>query len=544
MSLSKQITILFFLFFIIVNPSFVFAEASPAIPTPDPAYQDLEWLISLDLIEDHFRGRKPLTRAEFARLFGQAMQKSQDQSFSKKVENALQAKMARLQKRFYNELVQQGFLPGEKVKAEIRLLDTFRFETTIMDSDPRPYFYDTQIDGIYNPFVNFEEGRNQNSGWQNLTETEHWLRYKDFFALYFRPRYQLQFEDAGDTVDGNLSVQEAYLSFEHWNTQVDFGIKNLQWGLGQNGGVVLSNNAKAFPLMQIYNFKPYRLGFLGKFRYHVFLGKLNHDQRFQDPWISGVKLSLKPHRTIELSIARTLIFGGEGAPDASAFDYLSEYFGFRPGDITLRNLSNSINGVEFSFWVPKLRGTQVYSEIYFDDIDGAEPIKRLKQDSAIRLGVFLPRLDEAGTWNLRLEAKRLEHITYRHDTWRAGWTQSQRVLGEPVGPDSESLSLFLTKSFDAKWLAQYEFHFEDIESDVYTVNANGDRVVLIDGLPERRFRNELAVTTQWQKNWQTQVRAGYEFVDDFNFNAGDNRHNFLFSLGIKVNFDDHFKMVK
>jgi hypothetical protein len=240
--------------------SLAFGQASTAINVQDEVYEDLDWLIAQEYINPYFKGIMPLSRIQIAKLIGPLLQDIQksDSQFSKK-ENIFHEKISRLRARFYNEFVLLGYIQAHKPKIEFQFLDSFLFDTTWIDSNPRDYALPQQIDGAYNPFLNYQEGRSQNPGLQHLIETEHRFRLNHFLAGYFRPRFELQFENSLRQADANLSVQELYAGFHFLNTDIYIGKKNLQLGQSPNGGVPLTNNAKPFYNFQMSNHKPYNI---------------------------------------------------------------------------------------------------------------------------------------------------------------------------------------------------------------------------------------------------------------------------------------------
>jgi hypothetical protein len=132
--------------------SLAFGQASTAINVQDEVYEDLDWLIAQEYINPYFKGIMPLSRIQIAKLIGPLLQDIQksDSQFSKK-ENIFHEKISRLRARFYNEFVLLGYIQAHKPKIEFQFLDSFLFDTTWIDSNPRDYALPQQIDGAYNP---------------------------------------------------------------------------------------------------------------------------------------------------------------------------------------------------------------------------------------------------------------------------------------------------------------------------------------------------------------------------------------------------------
>jgi hypothetical protein len=539
MSIFKQssvvLVVLSLLLFIFPTSSYADQLVSPSVPILDSVYNELEILTAYDLIEAPFYGFRPYTRQQFIHWIEEAENNffSKQKEYSLNEQVVIQNTFKILRKTFYKELLESN----KSKKTLIQVLDTLDFNVTYLNQNSRPYFADnSRIAADYLPLVQWDNGRHYAKGFQYALETSHYITSKPYYAVYVQPRVQVQLVDNTQTKSSALFLQQLYLSLNFWNTQIDVGRKEIVWGFSPKGGMLLSSNARPLDGVFITNPRPWNAGFLGKFKYSLFLVNLGPEQRFDYDFFTGIKLGFMPFRWLEFNIARALIFKGEGAPDGSVLDFVMEYFGMRPGDINKVNISNSINGVEAKLTLPFLRNTQIYSELYFDDFNLSHMIRSVKQDSCILFGTYIPRLDQKGSLTLRLEGRKTTNICYKHSRWADGWVINRFIMGDPIGADAESLAIYFSKTFSnhVKW--DSSLFFERIDSDVYSATGDRGRFVTTNGTAEKRVRFLASLNYPLSKVIHLRNTVGYERVINHAFNQGTDRNDFLVSMNLRFNF--------
>lgn len=501
-------------------------KSLPHVPIESSYYEDLDHLAAHGLIKTMLHGQRPYSITEFQRLVREAL--SRYEEYEKKTDE-IQKMLAGLRAEFIP-------IDGPNRSSEIHLLDHANFTFTALDSPSRSYFNNGAIDAQYNPLAQNQAGRHRVDGTQLAFETNHWGRLGDHFAFYLHPRFQAQTNNG--TNENRPFIQEAYATLAFYNTQIDLGRKSIQWGQSRFGGLIFSNNPRPIDGIQVFNPTPWKIGF--PIKYHFLLANLGKEQNFEYPYLIGGKITILPFPFLELGIARALIVGGENAPSSSFGDYIAEFFGYRPGNKQITNLSNSISGFEWRGRIPQLRGTEIYGEFYFDDVNFSHPFRSFSQDAGILIGVYLPRLDEPGRLSLRLEGRKFSPILYKHGTWISGWTLNRFILGDPLGPDAESVSLELSRRWSPGLKISTRFSLERIDSDIYQSSSTAGRSVLINGTPEWRVRNQWKVDKKITKRLSLFGIAGFERVKNFGFVQGDDRTNFILDLQLRLDTDDLF----
>lgn len=525
MKIFVKYTLLFSLLFCPILPQvFATERSTPLVPITDRVYDDLDILISHKLINDVVVGQRPYTQSEVRRLIDQA-----NNNFSANNSNHatgfVKSILEKLNERF----------PENKEKFIIHPLESVSLNTLFLDSPSRPYFQPSQLNGIYNPLAQQNGGRHFIDGNQYAWETSHSALLGKYFSTAFIPRFQLQIVNDQNQQENGVFIQELYFSTYFHNTQIDIGRRPMIWGQGRLGGFMFANNARPSDGLTLFNPSPWKIKFLGNLKYTFFLSTLGPEQMYKNDLMSGIKFNFMPAKWFEFGFGRAIIFGGENGPYRSFPVQVGEFFGARPAGGDDGNFSNSISNLEFRLKIPPLRNTEVYGQADFDDVNFRFPFRTLIQDTGLLAGIFIPRLNDEGSINLRIEMKRTSCILYGHSTWRDGWTLNQFTLGDPLGPDADSYSTTLTRIF-SKTILTNQFVFERIDTDTYSGGAKG-RVRQSNGNSEKRIRHVAGINYQYSPWFLISANAGYERVIGFNFINDDNRNNFLLGVGLTLNTD-------
>lgn len=511
--------------------------ASPVVAIDDSIYLKLDILQAHGLLPSQVAGIKPYTRAEIARQIQEASTSEKRADLSEKSQSLITRMINDLKKEYHSELAGLGFEENFK-KTRLSGLKFVELNLMQLDGNHRAYFSNSSsLKARMNPLVNYQQGRHFADGTQLSVSSRSELQLGRHISVAFSPYLQLQLYTQDQNREQGLFVEDLSLNFNWFNTQLDIGRQPLHWGQSHRGGVLLSNNARSLDGLFLSNPHPWETK-LGSIKYSFFLATLGPEQRFDHSLISGLKLAYKPWSFFEFGLARSLIFGGTDSPSASVSTQIGEFFGARPSGGDDGNFSNSISGFEMRFTLPFLRQTQVYSEFYFDDFNLSHIPRSFVQDAGILAGLFVPRLNQLGTWSLRLEGRKMSGIMFQHNTWSDGWSQNGFLLGDALGPDSESLRLELMKIFYPHTVLAGEFNLERIDSDIYRSDKESGREVSRNGQAEMRYRFNVSATHDWSKRLSSKMSVGYERVSKPDFLSRGSQDNFMAQVGLRITLDD------
>ncbi|MDO8644410.1 MAG: capsule assembly Wzi family protein [bacterium] len=520
MRLNGDLTNLFFLS-LLLFPFNLSGYSTPNVSLDSPAYRQIDKLVSFGLIDDAIYGQRPWSRHEMARMTGEAIKILEKRGPVFPEDKFLNP----LKKEFHEELVCQGFVPGECRDLEFHFLEQARLDYTFLESPYRTIAGPTtqSVNAFMNPLIDYQEGRHFADGHTVALESGHSTYLTKYFSLSGSPRLEVLVPDDDATAnDANLVIQNLQGKFNISNFELEIGRDSIVWGQGQNGGLLLSNNARPLDQVKLSNDSPITLPWLFKYlgpsKAAFFVADLGPEQFYSHPLLAGFKLSIKPFSFLELGASQAVILGGSGAPEGSFLEYVGEVFGIRPGigfdtnDVgkSDENLSNRLMGLELRITIPPLRHSQIYYEMFTEACCGV-----FDQLYGYYGGLYIPRLTPSGTVDLRIEWVHTPPVLYTHGAFPSGWTLNQKLLGHNIGPNGDGIEMEMGVDFSERWQDTTTLAFE-------SRGRTPD---------EDRYRFINTLSHQYNQNFNIHGTTGYELVNDFN-TVGNRIHNFLFQIGL------------
>jgi len=265
---------------------------------------------------------------------------------------------------------------------------------------------------------------------------------------------------------GGVRVYAGYL--DHW------------WGPGQITALQLSNNARPMPQIGIARASTQAsswpvLRWLGPWQFEFFLGKLDGPQIQSNVYYNAAHLTINPLPGLEIGLAKTEEFCGQGHPCAPLRDYFI--------NADLANHPDNVNGegsLEIKYghtlgMVP----FQVYLQLMNEDYSW---FSRSATSHLIGGSIFLP----AGGGPLKLTLEYADSIatktlfSFGNDVYGFSYTNGQypdgmryrgRTLGFSLDTDSTLLSFQGSWSDQAGRFYELSFHHATIGSS-HSLGAN------------------------------------------------------------------------
>jgi hypothetical protein len=459
---------------------------SPYVPLDSWVYPALERLAALRYINSDFRGMRPWTRTECARLTDESGEEIRNRILSDRVPSKEIAELQKaLEKEFAPELVRSGgsmnrSLRVERVYARAMnisgpvLNDSYHFGQTVANDYGRPFRRGTNIvtggalSASYGPFFGYALGEFQHapSGPTLSNSVRNLIAQMDRLpvnaAVPFEPinRFRLL-----DTYVG--------MNFKNW--QISFGRQSLWWGTSESGPLLLSYNAEPINMLRINRVVPFRLPWVfkifGPMRVDFFVGRLGGHQVAARPWIQGQRLSFKMTRKFEFGLTHTAIFGGQGRPNGIDV-FFKVLFPFRELHRELiggPSLSDQHMSFDFQYRFGRF-GTFYGEFLGSDNIHPFDAPTRM----ATNTGVYFPRLPGLPHMDLRLEGYYTEspcepncggngtpgpasQLHYWHSDYKNGYTNNGVILGNSIGRAGIGYQGWLTYWFSTTNKLQLNF---------------------------------------------------------------------------------------
>ena len=497
------------------------SRGSTYVPVDSWVYPALERLAALRFISSDFRGLRPWTRVECARLTDEAGELIREEiSADRRPQDDAVGILTRLEQEFAEELEWLGgkqarSLEVESVYARALSLsgpilnDGYHFGQTVANDYARPFRRGTNvvaggaIRGSYGPFFAYAWGEYQHSpSAPPLTQS----------VLDLQAQQDLLPPKTATTTPfapiNRFRLLDTYAGVNVMNWQISFGRQSLWWGTSESGPLLLSNNAEPINMLRINRVVPFRLpwifGVFGPMRVDFFVGRLGGHEVAARPWLQGQRISFKMTRSFEFALTHTAMFGGEGQPNGIDvfFNALIPINEFRTLQGSAR--SQSDQHISFDFQYRFGRKVTWYGE--FLGSDDPHPFNAPSR-MAVNTGFYFPRLLGFSKLDLRIEGfytdtpnksksgfKHLLH--YWHFTYQNGHTNNGFILGSAVGRAGAGYQGWLTYWLDAR--SRLVFGFRKVGVSSYFIPGGAQS-------SDYSLRYEGAVKGPWSIRSQIQV---------------------------------------
>ncbi|MEZ4846494.1 MAG: capsule assembly Wzi family protein [Bdellovibrionota bacterium] len=509
MNINKHIhtTIIFLAIFFI--SSFSHADVSVDIPLEHPIYNNIDRLSNLGIFPDDIVSIRPIT---IDRL--QEMIESIDtrKPVNRQIEKDLEAIRVHLERENKKNSLQFNFQQGG-------MYSNAR-ETPLLETD-----------ATTNPLLNMKgQSRFKKQGYQAWFQPRAYFSWEDWAAFDFEPFIGMTQDLATDNPQKNIYLRRAQLKLGFRNLEFSVGRSSVQWAQGFSGGLLFGGSQHPMDMIQLRSSSPTRLPwilkYLGPTQFSIFISKLDENQAFPGSVVIGERLAIKPHPTLELGFTQSIQFMGQGAPNLSAVDILSEVIGKRLQDINSVNLSNRNFVIDGSIRIAPLRNTKIYSEFFWEDC--CEFI--FTRDISKLIGISYP-----GLWgnraSLGFEYVQTTEIYNRHIPYTSGFINRGTSLGNQVGPDAEGyflkyhhslpddIELDLINAFEIRGRNELSQRSLDIRTVVPAFETS-----------ERRIRHNLKLQKNWSSKYWASLAGGFEHIWNDLYIQGADRNQFMVQL--------------
>ncbi|AMV72486.1 hypothetical protein JCM30471_10030 [Desulfuromonas carbonis] len=491
----------FLILLVILLPLSAFANPSPTVPLDSWVYPALEKLAGLGVIDSALQGNRPWSRLEVGRQLAEV-------NPNLWVVPAAGELLERLRGEFAAEVAEQTLPPQESVRY-LHPLDTARVGLLFREGEANtfPGVNAVQFAPDYN-----RSGRSAAEGFNLEAGFSGAARY-GFLLADWEPLLEYRQGEGGD-----LRLQGGGVTLSLGRVDLFAGRQELWWGQGRHGTLILSNNARPLDMIRLSTPEakplPWLFRYLGPFHFDLFVSRLEAERVVPEPYLSGMRLAIKPFPWFELGASRTSTFGGEGRPSVGFGDFVEVVIGSNPPAGSSDN-ANSIAALDARLRIAPLGGLELYGEF-----GGEDEANHFISKPAWLAGAYLPQLDANGRLSLRLEYANLAFsdngpVWYRHSTYRSGYTYNGRLLGHHAGGDSRDLFAAVAWQYDA-----------DLD---LTFSCDYEQRGVSGPVTERHLQP--GIEARWRYRPRHEIRAGYRYDQVRNFDrvAGDDRDLHLLS---------------
>lgn len=529
-------------------PGGLHANSTRNIPPHSPIYGQIDKLIAFGLVKTSMYGQRPWSRNEAARLIAEAIKNSEKKCAEPATEKIL--KTCDFIKDILDSL-EQEFSPSRPLPRKnitLDLLDRAKFEFLFTNADFRAVPAANGVGTIaaqVNPFTTYRDGKHYVRGANFAFETEHWAQLTKYSSVFFGPRFETMVDLAGNG-DAGAVLQNAYAKFNIANVELLAGRDSVIWGHAPEGGVLASSNTRPMDMIKISNDSPFKLPWIFKYlgynKYTFFVSHLGPEAVYKNSLMYGFAASLKPASFVELGFEHQFTFGGDGAPDYSALDLLSEFFFHRrTGDLAGGpNIGDHRVGWNLRFNIPELKRSVIYAEGVLEDRRLRAFWHQFTQQMAFQSGIYMPLLTSDGKNSLRFQYEHIPAAYGRHGSWTSGLSINGLSRGSPFASQSQNIFAEWEHMYTLERKIKVRTMYVNNGADLFANDVaagGGSRKIFktADNPQEHRFLTEALLTWPVAKKWSIEPRLGYEFVSNFNFQQNNDKHNVV--VGSLLSYD-------
>lgn len=521
------------------------ALASADLPLHHWAYDAIERLTAMGIIDGAMVVPKPYSRKEAAAYVGRAIERMRTNQIPMDGREAVaEPLLERLLVEFRSELQALGILsrPDGQRPELIRYGARLQIE-----------FDAFSVGG--GQTVRFRENRGGEyyaHGEQNQTDVRGWLEVGDWAAVMVQPKFisNQHVLGIGPTDNSkNAYLREFGLKLSFFNVALEAGRGTHWWGPGSHGSLLLTDHAFPLEMIKLGSDKPFRLpgvlSSLGKWKINTFLAQLERDRDFSRAKIFGLRLSYLPFDWLELGGTRLTQFDGRGRGQSFPQAVIDAYT-HAPNSVGDRDVNEQVM-LDFRARIPKIPhlipfpgGMQLYGELGSEDKWSQIP---LPSRAAFLGGIYIPQIFAGDSTDLRIEYAdtdigrrrhpELAQVWYNNGTYVSGMRHRGFPLGHHMGTDGIDVFVRTTRYLTDG--VQVGAHFNLQERGRSQPNHERKREAGMDLTWWLSARMQWTVGYTYQRIWNPgQIAAINPFIETFA--AGITATNHLFWTNLTVEF--------
>jgi hypothetical protein len=558
----------------LIIPMKALAIASNNIPLDSPVYDYLDKLASFGLISTDFKGIRPITKAEAARLLFEAEKKkaedkertagdddqdyystSRDPNFTESLTGGgvLAREIIHELHRYLEREYTLGYDPVSVPFFDAIPVSSLSVRYVNVDGAPRSYerpVYDAGGDGVFGigsglrQRTPFPAGvvRQHGSEGTPLMENNEGVVYKRgsnadlrFSSEAFAGRYLSALVEPMFLYSKNDDLRQArlnkgYAKLGGGGIELEVGRDENWLGLGERGNITLTNNAANLDMAKLSSPEPIDAWFFGKLKYDIIFSRFDKYETAvleRRPYLLVMKLSLKPAPYVELGLNIAKEFGGPGV-NSSFSSYVKGIFGGTASDNT-----NNLGGLELRWRIPYLRNIEVYGEFSGEDSASVWPTAE-----SYVAGIFIPRLTSDGRNDFRFEYFNGHQVLYSNGTFPEGYIYRGMPLGHSQGGAAEDFFARYRHWFTARnYLSLDYIHTERGNLGRVPVNSSGQLDVKgAMQAVERSNAGRISWNIPIYKRIDATIMYGWERVNNLDLVGGVQQTNQLLTADFSYRF--------
>lgn len=531
------------------------AQGVAIVPVGDLAYDDVDRLVVLGLLDSVVVGQRPYSRREMGRLVRIARDRLDRAGMlaaggmDEDVEREGNIALARLEQRFGDEADGRGTM-GYPVFSP---LDGAALIFTSTNADRRgfPAPHTSTIDALIDPLAEPRLAQPAIQGNSTSLELSQLIVPVSWLSLYARERmeYRSPLDTTAGRYRGELLLASARIRVR--NAALSVGREPLAWAQSEGDGLFFASDAPAIDQVSLQNDTAVILAGplhrLGPTKATLVLSDLGPSGARNNSKLLAYKVSVAPARWLELGGTFMNHFGGEGGRSSSFGNRLIDFLPFldifrrhnyTDSTQTLDVDSDKLLGVDGRVRIAPLAGMTIAGELLIDDFDVHSLQRMLTGYGSQTVRVIFPVVGTPAL-SLRLGAKHMGTITYSHFALQSGIASRGRLLGDELGPDAKEVSGELRWAPWAGTMLRVEGHEQRYSNATYSFAYTDPQMVQssytkVSSTPDER-RHLLIGTfvVRPDADLSLTLRAGAQVVDNYAF-TGERHNDYVAGIALRL----------
>lgn len=286
--------------------------------------------------------------------------------------------------------------------------------------------------------------------------------------------------------DNYAHLDGSYISQDFGNWSAYVGAFDRWWGPGEEGTLILSNNARPMPSIGLRRIesKPFNnkwLSWMGPWQWDMYIAKMEKERHIPNVVFAGMRLSFEPIKNFEVGLSRTLQLCGEGRPCGfnswtKALISIGDLDNPTTDEGRALEPGNQLANMEFSytFSFSENMSMKLYADGTGDDFQYFIPFKYAK---LIGLNIGGPYGSNGSAWKVTAEfsdtlsthgwiiGTRQPNLIYEHHLYKTGYRYKGSSIGNSLDGDSSLLTISAVFTSYNDWNLGIKYQYAKISRD-------------------------------------------------------------------------------
>ena len=523
------------------------AQGTGVVPPTDLAYDDVDRLRELGLLQTGAAGQRPYSRREFARLVRAAREAAATRGSGggsgSEVAASANAIIARLAERFV--------VDGEGTTSWPAVIFVDGAELQFISTDAvRRGFSGTNVSAIeatIDPLARPRVGRPAARGETMALELSQRSELTPWLSVQATERLEQRWPRDSAESARNGELLAVSIRARYRNVALSVGRQQIAWGQMRGDGLFFSSDAPALDLIKLSSDRPFMmpsvLRVFGPTQATLVVVEVGPSRVRSHSKLLAYKVSVQPRPSLELGASFMNHYGGSGGRSSSfgnrLIDFLPFVDIFRTHNYydTTRTLdvdSDKLLGVDARVRFARLGGLTLTGELLIDDFDVNRIPTLFTWDGAQTFGAVLPSIAGSPV-SVRLSAKHTGVRTYAHGSLSNGIATRGRLLGDELGPDAKAFGATIRWDPVGPLRVAVEGRRATYSKATYASELRGNYFVIRrigDASNEQRDRAIVSLVADVASGASLVARFGGERIANFDF-TGRRRRDYAADVALR-----------